>query len=763
MTISECEKLQFVDDAGKAVALLSIYSPSVPGAVIRISDAEAWDAGEEPLQLLEGLRYDYELDSADLILREEIGAGIVEQSANPHLRHCGLINTGLNVGRFGLIVEGPEGSVKGRAALEIRSRKIQYREHYRWMLEDIAERSTDFLMEFRSPTAFRVAPDPGRDSETLYQRFAFLRSVLGSRQFANALHRITANPHRRWEAEEETRNLARAFRPTASVVRQLARDPQRVPVPAGHPLFKSISSLPRQVVVHHSVHDEDTPENQFVKFAVKTFSAFLGGMSQRLLDFGKKSDLRLVAEIDRLRQQLDVVLGSSFFRFVSDPDLLPLGSPVLQRRAGYREVLQAWLRFGLAARLVWHGGEDVYGAGQRNIAALYEYWVFFQLLEIVARVFDLNSPPAKDLLVQTEDGFGLKLKIGHSLPALYGKTSRFGRPLNMRFSYNRTFSASPNAFHAGSWTRQMRPDYSLSLWPSSFSEAEAERQELMVHVHFDAKYRIENLEQLFGSADLDLTQEKGEQETGYYKRADLLKMHAYRDAIRRSYGAYVLYPGDIKGSWSSYHELLPGLGAFPLRPGGDTAALEEFIRDILRHASNRATAAERKSYHAYTVNREPPATRITRPFPERQPSSSVRHVPPVECIVIIDQVGSDAHASWVASAQRYVIPLDLEHGSAHLDPRLANVQYLKLEPLDPKAEGTIFEIVSSGFAVVSRSQLVSLGCPIVLSADLYLMYEVRALADFPSADLRLPTPSDGSEVKLPYVTTLGEALASGGS
>ena len=29
-----------------------------------------------------------------------------------------------------------------------------------------------------------------------------------------------------------------------------------------------------------------------------------------------------------------------------------------------------------------------------------------------------------------------------------------------------------------------------------------------------------------------------------YKRGDLLKMHTYNDAIRRTVGSYVLYPGD---------------------------------------------------------------------------------------------------------------------------------------------------------------------------------------------------------------------------
>ena len=50
-------------------------------------------------------------------------------------------------------------------------------------------------------------------------------------------------------------------------------------------------------------------------------------------------------------------------------------------------------------------------------------------------------------------------------------------------------------------------------------------------------------------------------------------MHAYRDAIRRTAGAYVLYPGNDgddkrfeEFDHRGFHEVLPGLGAFAIRP-----------------------------------------------------------------------------------------------------------------------------------------------------------------------------------------------------
>ena len=69
----------------------------------------------------------------------------------------------------------------------------------------------------------------------------------------------------------------------------------------------------------------------------------------------------------------------------------------------------------------------------------------------------------------------------------------------------------------------MRPDFTLSFWPDGYSLDEAESQELAIHIHFDAKYRVENITEIFGNGDEDLVEEKAQQKRGNYKRADLLK------------------------------------------------------------------------------------------------------------------------------------------------------------------------------------------------------------------------------------------------
>ena len=55
----------------------------------------------------------------------------------------------------------------------------------------------------------------------------------------------------------------------------------------------------------------------------------------------------------------------------------------------------------------------------------------------------------------------------------------------------------------GSWTRGVQPDYTISIWPAEYSREEAERNELMAHVHFDAKYRVDNIRELLGDTTDD--------------------------------------------------------------------------------------------------------------------------------------------------------------------------------------------------------------------------------------------------------------------
>jgi hypothetical protein len=612
-------------------------SAALATPILQIAPAQARADGEAELQILEGLRYEYECNDAAwrLALRGNDSEGVVCPSRLASRKHSGTLVPGLATGLMQLVLEDAAGQPQGWAGVEVRSRKLDYKADYRRMMEDISARCVDLLGDWRAPSQFKVVPDAGNDALTVGQRFAFVRALLEGPGFRDALHRIISQPHQRWDHAPHHQALSRGFKPGRQAMTQLAQGARRVALPAQHPLRARLASVPERITVMRATETEDTPENRFVKFALRSFQHFLADVLQKV---SPEKEPRLAAEVQALSTQLAMALDSDVLRHAGEPLALPLGSPVLQRREGYREVLQAWLQFALAAKLVWQGGEDVYGAGQRDVATLYEYWVFFYLLDVVGDLFALDKPPGQSLLEPTADGFGLKLKAGKFL-ALNGKARMHQRELQVQFSYNRSFVATSVHSAAGSWSQPMRPDYTVSLWPAEFSAAEAETQELMVHVHFDAKYRVENLKAVMGTdansgppaspeeTDAALSEEKRQQSHGRYKRADLLKMHAYRDAIRRTQGAYVLYPGDVDLPLRGFHEVLPGLGAFALRPGGGTAAVAGFLAEVVAHVCNRASAREQQSFATYLNYRAEEPAALYQAYPERQgdAASAISH------------------------------------------------------------------------------------------------------------------------------------------
>jgi predicted component of viral defense system (DUF524 family) len=723
-----------------------------------IATAIAQDAGEAEVQLLEGIRYEYELsDGFSLGLAQHYSStqNIVVASKLAERGHCGVLNPGLATGQLPLIVLDANGELKGRASVEVRSRKLSYKNDYQLMLSEITAQCMELLQDLRAPSSFNATPDPGKDAQTIAQRFAFVRALLNSAEFDSALHRIITNPHQIWQVEESMQAISKGFKPSGKLMRQLAHGSRRIDAPHLH---SQLSTVPERISVKRAVLITDTPENRFVKFALRTFHQFLTAMREsNKLDAAK--DARLLAEIDALNVRLEEALASDVLQRSSEPRILPLSSPTLQRRQGYREVLQAWSNFAMAANLSWKGGDNVYAAGQRDVATLYEYWE------------------------KTGDDLGLKLKAGKHI-ALRGQSEQPGRMLEVKFSYNRSFRATRTPRVPGSWTHDLRPDYTLSLWPMGFTEHEAELQELMVHVHFDAKYRLEQVAELLakqgddGAESIDddalnesLNAEKLEESRGTYKRADLLKMHAYRDAIRRSQGAYVIYPGDNEASkrLTGFHEVLPGLGAFALRPGAGTTELEKFLHDVVAHVADRSSAREQQSFHTFRSN-EIEATNIVserrvpyRVLPEKMEGGVVRHAPPRETFVLVGWVKSAAHLNWIKETGKYNFRMGSAAGALRLSHQVVGATYLLLHGADNKAIPGLFRIknIELGPRVHTADELKDMGYPSNPTQATYLIYEVEQSEHFDRFDwdyATLPNKPETAAQGHPFATNLHELL-----
>jgi len=729
-------------------------------------DAEqnASEHNEARFQLVEGCFYDYQISDPHLVLGD-VGENIIQQ--HKRTSNLGTIAPNIFVGTLSIpLVEKENSRELCKVDLEVQSIKSGYREDYRDMLEFITEKSTDLLLQANSPVSQHFEIDYTKDSQTLYQKFAFIKSIIDSDEFAEAIHRIVSAPVTTWKETTQYKDIRNTRRFSNANIKEILKSGNRSRIPDNHYLRRyGIQSLPERITTTKKTDSVDTHENRFIKHALENFLKFCTDINNKAMEFGHK---KMENESDLLIRELESQLHHTIFKDISRPTTLKLNSPVLQRKEGYRQVLRVWLMFDLAAKLIWTGGDDIYKGGKKDIATLYEYWLFFKLLDLLQSIFDVEQKDISDLIKETPDGLNLRLKQG-KFTALRGVFDSGTRKLNIRFNYNRSFSGRKNYPDSGSWTTTLRPDYTLSFWPLGISEKEAEEQELIVHVHFDAKYKIANLADFLDqNYDNDLDEEKTENRKGIYKNADLLKMHAYKDAIRRTGGAYVLYPGDKAINQKGFHEIIPGLGAFPVKPSKTDSGIGElksFILEIIGHFINRASQREKIAFRTFDIYKNPPESEdiIKEPLPE--PFNTNRDLIPDDTFVLVGYYNTQEQYNWIQRTGMYNFRMGSGAGSLMLDKETVSSKYLLLHTLGDKVSGDLWKIVSKGPRVFSKQDMERKGYPkpIEKMQENYLVLKIESVTDpeFENAswDFRnLKNYSTGRASAFPFTTSLSELM-----
>lgn len=712
---------------------------------------------EPQYQLKEGCFYDYEFSNKNYRLTCNDQENIVQKRARN--KHIGRISPNIFVGTLSLeIFNTNEPNKKWEQKLEVQSTKTSYRKDYQYMLNSITEKCTDLILQANSPVSHSFETDFNADNKTLYQRFAFVKSIINSEEFEDAIHRIINSPTTKWTEEAEQTDVRKIKRFRNNEIKQLINASNRTKLSPNHTLYSSkLKSVATKISSYKKTESVDTSENRFIKHALETFSKFC-------MDIGNHPNAgqRLKYEANIVTEKLENQLQHSLFKEISRPTTLKLNSPTLQKKEGYRELLKVWLKFDLAAKLIWDGGEDIYSGGKKDIATLYEYWLFFKLLDVLKSIFEIEPKELEKLIVSNSNNLNLQLKQG-KFTALKGTYTKEHRDLNIRFNYNRSFVGNNNISEAGSWTTTLRPDYTLSIWPTNLNEKEAEEKEQIVHIHFDAKYKIANINQIIeGHQDKDdLNNEKKANLKGIYKNADLLKMHAYKDAIRRTSGAYVLYPGNTNKRLKGFHEVLPGLGAFPIKPSensSETIHLENFLKEVLSHFLNNASQRENIASKSYNIHKNKNPNVISESIPEYINGEKLI---PDETYVLVGFYNTPEQYNWIKKG-KYNFRMGSGNGSLILDKETVSASYLLLHTHGDKSSSNIWKITSRGPKVYSKSNLIKKGYPNP-SQDYYLVIDIEKVdkSEFNYSEWEfknLKNYNSGHASAKPFTATLTELI-----
>lgn len=461
-------------------------------------------------------------------------------------------------GRFRLdlrvsFADGTERTV--RLEFTVVSVKMNVARDYAEIRETIYREKPNIVRAFLSKTFWGAAldredkPDDKSWYDILVEVFDY---------YEGACRRIVGNPHRRYLTTDDWRRADRVLRWTpvlADRYNRLGEDARE------RERFRT----------ERLVAESDTPENRFVLHTLKE-------LRRRLVDFGEslEGDSKVSRSwkdgIADRAARLERLARHPFFRGVSKFEGFRQQSLVLQKSAGYAQILTAWIKLKCALR---PGGEDI-DTSYRPISTLYEFWCFLKMRECLKVRFG----EAKDNWIgDVPDGHDLADgETGEDQLCKFDSTFSDGKR-TILLSYQKTYLARDVAEgETLAGLNPQRPDIVLSIQDgeSTFSYL------------FDAKYRIWSPKTTDG------------REVDASPRAAIDDMHRYRDAIlyrlqktelkHEIIGAYVLYPGRPEPHLcKEYDESIrrENIGAIPLLPG-HLEQLERRLGEILEKRDTHA-------------------------------------------------------------------------------------------------------------------------------------------------------------------------------
>ena len=457
------------------------------------------------------------------------------------------------------------------------------------MLEELTESATTLPFSAGETGAGRYAVSTVPRAEVLYHAFVYLRYILSDRapeevRLLPALELILREPHRLWRTDRRDVRIEAMTRVDAHTPLDLVTKTGTAVLtsslsPSAERLATRLSGRLPEVVSERRIRSTtDTPENRFVKAFVGQSRTIIGRMRSAVGSLRRDAFRRsLLRDCDRMEASLMPIARHSMWEEVGRMVRIPFASTVLQRRRGYRRVLQHFSRIRLAPTIPVDQKTMQDLLELKNIALLYELWTFFRLVEEITK---LRGPPFRSGRV-TSDHFRTDFAAGGTFEWASG----------VRLAYNQSFSRS-RAGRRHSYSVLLRPDIALSI-PHGPNAG--------LHL-FDAKLRVHALTQVgLSGSDKDEDDEKSEERTGSFKRGDIYKMHAYRDAIPDARSVWILYPGGEfrffgtpNSSESSGQQVIPspaklpeelqGVGAIPASPvlaGGTVLSQEQADAHVL--------------------------------------------------------------------------------------------------------------------------------------------------------------------------------------
>lgn len=472
-------------------------------------------------------------------------------------------------GKFRLEVEYKRGNVPRTlwAEFMVASTKMDVDTDYREILCQIEKEQRDLIFSPYAKTVRDAGTRKQADNAAEDRRWAVYFDAAFD-EYERALKRILYCPHQKMVSVNYARRIGQVKRWTVSLAREYARVKSD----------KTRLERYRFLAPEHEM-TYDTPENRFVKYTLQALARNLIAAEKVIRDDERYSDLFKTRMTSRV---------AAFQRYLREPIMQRIGemrgmaanSLVLQMRPGYAEIRTIWQVMHSFFTTDINLGKNL-SVGYASIAALYEYWCFMMVRQIVAEILGVTGRPSTGNMPDYKryfDGSATD-EDDPNVPSytyVYEKDGMTWAEVVYQQSYG------DKSVDGYSSPDPQRPDIVLRLF---------DKNGVAYTYLFDAKYRIAS--RFKGGKDYDAA-----------PRDALDQMHRYRDAILwrdtdknapkslQVIGAYILFPADEEGDGRvyPYEELLleQNIGAFPLLPNKMkklTDHLERLIKDRVQFES----------------------------------------------------------------------------------------------------------------------------------------------------------------------------------
>lgn len=331
------------------------------------------------------------------------------------------------------------------------------------------------------------------------------------------------------------------------------------------------------------VPEVDTVENRFVLFTILETSSRLARFAARCRTEGAgKVSEEFVKQMDAEAETLDETAHLPFFRPVGRFTGFKQESLALQRKRGYAEIYDTWLKLEHSLDLT----QDGLDAGNKPVWKLYEFWCFLVLRDYLAELYPNPKGSLGDVVrpsdifedpYEEEQEDQAQSKGGRKCEYVFND-SEGNREIVLTYQMSYGGGKSGDSEDVGnfSYAVEQIPDIVMTIRGKSGGNGG------VFTYLFDAKYRVAPYPSPF----------KHEKDAS--PRAAINDMHRYRDAIlyrvqkgeklaREIIGAYVLFPGRTSLSFPYEHIIeQENIGAIPLLPGEEgERAVKSFVKSLL--------------------------------------------------------------------------------------------------------------------------------------------------------------------------------------